>query len=303
MKKKRALFAGAVATMVLFSALRVQAEEVLLRGTEQQQVSAQDFEADALALPSNVRYHALSDPFKVEIVGQGLLVRSTLAKQAREKGLDKGDLAQIRLRQVQETALMDLLLEDLFKTQGPSEADLLKYAENEYKHNAERFKLPADERKASHILIVGTDEEAKKAIDDLYQQLQKGADFGELAFKFSKDPGSAPNYGSLGYFPRGTMVPEFEAELDKLQKNGEYSKPFQSSFGWHIVRLDDSRDAGMLPFEQVRDDLIAEGRAKAFKDLRDTLVQKIIAEVKPEKDAIEAFAKKNKELADKQRTK
>ncbi|MDO4705048.1 MAG: peptidylprolyl isomerase [Comamonadaceae bacterium] len=303
MKKKRALFAGAVATMVLFSALRVQAEEVLLRGTEQQQVSAQDFEADALALPSNVRYHALSDPFKVEIVGQGLLVRSTLAKQAREKGLDKGDLAQIRLRQVQETALMDLLLEDLFKTQGPSEADLLKYAENEYKHNAERFKLPADERKASHILIVGTDEEAKKAIDDLYQQLQKGADFGELAFKFSKDPGSAPNYGSLGYFPRGTMVPEFEAELDKLKKNGEYSKPFQSSFGWHIVRLDDSRDAGMLPFEQVRDDLIAEGRAKAFKDLRDTLVQKIIAEVKPEKDAIEAFAKKNKELADKQRTK
>lgn len=301
--KMRFVLSGVTVGLALFGMSNLQAEEVLLRGAEQQQVAAKDFEADALALPSNVRYHALSDPFKVEIVGQGLLVRSTLAKQAREKGLDKGDLAQIRLRQVQETALMDLLLEDLFKTQGPSDADLLKYAENEYKHNAERFKLPADERKASHILIVGTDEEAKKAIDDLYQQLQKGADFGELAFRFSKDPGSAPNYGSLGYFPRGTMVPEFEAELDKLKKNGEYSKPFQSSFGWHIVRLDASRDAGMLPFEQVRDDLIAEGRVKAFKDLRDTLVQKIIAEAKPEKDAIEAFAKKNKELADKQRAK
>ncbi|WP_238945153.1 peptidylprolyl isomerase [Allofranklinella schreckenbergeri] len=300
--RNRALWVCALALLTA-SGIRAE-EEVLLRSADgRQQVTAEDFRADALALPDHVRYHALSEPLKVEAVGQGLLVRSILAKQAREKGLDQREIIKIRLQQVQDAALRDFLLEDLFKEKSPSDADLLKYAENEYKYNAKRFQLPAKERKASHILITGTDEDAKKSIDDLHHQLQQGADFGELAFKFSKDPGSASNYGSLGYFPKGKMVPEFESELDKLEKHGEYSKPFQTQFGWHIVRLDDTRDAGLVPFEQVRQRLIEEGREKAFKDFRETLFQKTLAQVKSESAAIEAFAKKNKELADKQRAK
>lgn len=298
MRMQKAL---AIVAAGLTMGLSAQAQTLLKVGD--QEIKAVDMEADGQVLPANMRHHALSDPLKVEIVGQGLMVRRELARQAREKGLDKSAIAQARLQQAQEAALMELLLEDAFASKDPSDADLLKYAENEYKVNAEHFKLPADERKASHILILGDDDKAKEEIDDLHQQLEKGADFGELAFKFSKDPGSAANYGSLGFFPRGKMVPEFEAELDKLTKNGEYSKPFKTSFGWHIVRLDDSRGAGTIPFEQVRDDLIAQGRAKARKDLRDTMYQQVIEKIEADKEAIEAFAKKNKELADKDRPK
>ncbi|RMW95036.1 hypothetical protein EBQ26_11825 [Allofranklinella schreckenbergeri] len=292
-------FSSLVIAFVLMASSGAQGQILLHR--EGQEITAQDFEADALALPANVRHHALSDPLKVEVVGKGLLVRNTLAALAREKGLDKGELAQIRLQQVQNAALMDFFLEDLFKSKTPSDSELLEYAKVEYKNNLDRFKLSSDERKASHILIAGLEGDSENKINDLYRQLEEGADFGELAFKFSNDSGSAPNYGSLGYVQEGEMVPELEVELKKLNEKGQYSNPFKSRFGWHIVRLDEVRPAGVLPFDAVRDELILEGKRKSFGDLRETTFQKIVSEIKMNREAIEGFAKKNKNMADQER--
>ncbi len=78
---------------------------------------------------------------------------------------------------------------------------------------------------------------SKKDIDDVYTMVMKGEDFGQLAKDYSDDPGSAAQNGSLGFFGKGQMVPEFE-KMAFTMKPGQVSKPFKTSFGWHILKVD-----------------------------------------------------------------
>jgi len=83
-------------------------------------------------------------------------------------------------------------------------------------------------------------EETKKRLEDLRTQIINGANFNELAKKYSEDPTAQSGGGELGYVGRGYMVPEFEAMAFKLRK-GEISHPFESQFGFHIMQLIDRR--------------------------------------------------------------
>ena len=83
-----------------------------------------------------------------------------------------------------------------------------------------------------------------------------GRDFAQLAKEHSKDPGSKDQGGELGFFTRGQMVPQFEEAAFKLKK-GEVGEPFESQFGWHIVRVDDRRQRAAPPFEAVKDRVVA----------------------------------------------
>jgi peptidyl-prolyl cis-trans isomerase SurA len=93
---------------------------------------------------------------------------------------------------------------------------------------------------ARHILIrpneVVSNTEAKQRITRLYERIQAGADFGQLARASSDDTASAVEGGSLGWVNPGVMVPEFEEQMNKLQP-GQISAPFESQFGWHIVQV------------------------------------------------------------------
>lgn len=112
---------------------------------------------------------------------------------------------------------------------------------------------------ASHILRLtrGKTEEqsaAQKAlIDSLYTELQNGADFADLATRFSEDPGSARNGGSLSWFGRGAMVAEFDS-ISFALKDGEISAPFATNFGYHIVKRFDHK--GVPSFDEVRSQLL-----------------------------------------------
>lgn len=106
---------------------------------------------------------------------------------------------------------------------------------------------------ASHILVA-TEEEAQSLID----QLNDGADFVALAQEFSTGP-SGPNGGALGWFGTGMMVPEFEAAVAGLEA-GEISAPVQTQFGWHVVKLNESRISAPPALEDVRADLEEELR-------------------------------------------
>ena len=101
-----------------------------------------------------------------------------------------------------------------------------------------------DQWHTRHILISPSTalpaDMAKQQIDTIYEKLRQGEDFATLASTYSKDSGSASNGGDLGWVSEGDMVPSFEAMMKKTSVN-DYSVPFQSQFGWHILKVDEKR--------------------------------------------------------------
>jgi peptidyl-prolyl cis-trans isomerase C len=101
------------------------------------------------------------------------------------------------------------------------------------------------EVRARHILVE-TEDEAKA----VKAELDKGADFAELAKKKSKDPGSADG-GDLGFFTKEQMVPEFSVVAFTLEP-GKISDPVKSQFGWHIIKVEEKRNRKAPDFDQVK---------------------------------------------------
>ena len=132
-------------------------------------------------------------------------------------------------------------------------------------------------------------ETLRSALEAILAELTGGADFAKLAREKSED-GNAKDGGSLGYFTTGKMVPAFDAAVQKLQKPGDLSDVVETQFGFHVVKLDGRRAAGLRPFDQVKDVLMREVEAKLLTDRRMEHVQQIQQAVKINKPAIEAFA-------------
>ena len=125
---------------------------------------------------------------------------------------------------------------------------------------------PEKEVRARHILVK-TEDEARAAISEL----DGGADFAELARKKSTGP-SGPRGGDLGFFGQGRMVPAFDKAVFAL-KPGEVSKaPVKTRFGWHVIKVEETRDKPLPAFERVRDQvrtaMQGERLQKVLEDLR-----------------------------------
>ena len=119
---------------------------------------------------------------------------------------------------------------------------------------------------AAHILILCSPDadpfqvnDAQKQVNEIYNELIKGADFSELAREHSKDPGSAPKGGELGWFGINMMVPEFQDVAFELKEVGDISKPVKTQFGYHIIKLLGKRS--IEPFEDKRKEI--EGKLKS----------------------------------------
>lgn len=119
----------------------------------------------------------------------------------------------------------------------------------------DRFVSDSDSREqisARHILV---NEEAEAI--DLIAKLEGGADFAALAQEFSTGP-SGPKGGDLGYFGRGQMVPDFEAAAFELEIGTFTSRPVQTQFGWHVIKLEDKRTQPAPSLDEMRSQ-IAQG--------------------------------------------
>src|ERR1700730_11753470 len=142
-----------------------------------------------------------------------------------------------------------------------SHEDLQAY----YNQHRDDYRVP-EQVNVSHILIKtplpGPDgkvdpkgvEEARKKAEDVLKQLKAGGNFAELAKKYSEDPGSGKNGGSLGWIGKGRTVPEFEQTAFSLAK-GATSGLVQSSYGFHIIRLDDKQAAHVKTLDEVKDQI------------------------------------------------
>ena len=214
-------------------------------------------------------------------LGHMIIARSTLPEQYQQlpdEVLFTGILDQL----VQQTALADTFDGDLparvqlslenetrSLTAGevieevmaaPLEEDAILAAYNEQYTDAEM----GEEYNASHILVE-TEEEAKA----IKEELDNGADFAEVAREKSTGP-SGPGGGSLGWFGKGMMVPTFEAAVMEMEA-GAISDPVETQFGWHVIKLNETRTSEAPALEDVREELELQ--------VRQTLVQSRIEEI------------------------
>ncbi|MDP4708431.1 MAG: peptidylprolyl isomerase [Rickettsiaceae bacterium] len=197
---------------------------------------------------------------------QELLVRGYINQKLFEKEADKlGIRNSAEFKEKLKAAESQLLQQELIERH-------LKTAVTDAMVDAEYNKLIASlkgqkEVKASHILV-DTEEKAK----EIKKKLNKGTKFETLVKEFSKDEGSKANGGELGYVMKGQLVPEFESKAFSMKKD-EISDPVKTQFGWHIIRVLDSRDVKIPSKEQamngIRGKLSRDAIEKYFTKLAD----------------------------------
>jgi peptidyl-prolyl cis-trans isomerase D len=132
-----------------------------------------------------------------------------------------------------------------------------------YEQRSSLYNMPEQVR-ASHILLslqkeasAEEDEEVRLRAEGILEQIREGADFATLASELSDDPGSKTNGGDLGFFARDQMVKEF-ADAAFLREPGTVGDVVKSDFGYHIIRVEEHRDAQQRSYEEVREELAAE---------------------------------------------
>ncbi len=194
-----------------------------------------------------------------EMLVRGFINQKLFEKEAIKLGIKDGAEFKKKLKAAESQLMQQELVEKKIK-----EFVTDKLIDDEYKKLASELK-GQKEVKASHILV-DTEEKAK----EIKKKLNKGSKFEDLVKEFSKDEGSKANGGDLGYVMKGQLVPEFENKAFSMKKD-EISDPVKTQFGWHIIKVQDSRDIKVPTKEQA----LANIKAKLSREA----IEKYIAEL------------------------
>jgi peptidyl-prolyl cis-trans isomerase C len=181
------------------------------------------------------------------------------AQQAEKENVAADPEIGPRIELQDMNALAGALVQKHIKNEKPTDEQL----KTEY----ERWiaQLPKTEYHARHILV-----KEEVQAKDVIAQLGKGAKFEDLAKKVSVD-GSKSQGGDLNWFTPDRMVKPFSEAVEKLKK-GEYTKePVKSEFGWHVIRLEDSRATTPPPFDSIKDRLAPMVQQRQVKDYIESL--------------------------------
>ncbi|MBE7418506.1 MAG: peptidylprolyl isomerase [Ideonella sp.] len=170
-----------------------------------------------------------------------VVLREIFAQEAEKRGIPASADYKQQMDLVRQTVLIRELFED-FKRKNP-----VTDAEAKAEYETLKTQASGTEYHARHILVESEDE-AKKLI----AQIKGGAKFEELAKKSSKDAGSGANGGDLDFAKPDAYVPEFSKAMVALKKGEMTDTPVKSQFGFHIIRLDDTREAKFPDFAAVK---------------------------------------------------
>ena len=193
-------------------------------------------------------------------IREELNTRELLVREAKKKGLEKTPDVKNQMDLAGQTVLVRAYVGDWLKANPVTDAALHK------EYDAIKAQMGDKEYKVRHILVEKEDE-AKEII----VALQKGEKFEKLAER-SKDPGSKANGGDLDWNAPGNFVKPFSDAMVKLPKGKFTTAPVQTQFGWHVIEVDDIRDAKIPSFEEVKPQLTQRLQGQAldvyFKELR-----------------------------------
>ncbi|MDP8214553.1 MAG: peptidylprolyl isomerase [Candidatus Euphemobacter frigidus] len=156
-----------------------------------------------------------------------------------------------------------------------------------YNENPRNFEQP-EQVGASHILIkfspedtTEQKEEKRRKLAEIEKQIDEGADFAELARENSQDIGSAEKGGELGYFPRGRMIKPFE-ETAFAMGTGEVSEIVETQFGYHLIKVTGRKEAGVIPLEEVEEEITSFLTSQKRQQIIDEYLQKLRSDARIE---------------------
>jgi peptidyl-prolyl cis-trans isomerase C len=174
-----------------------------------------------------------------------VVLREIFTQEAERKGI----AASADYRAQMELARQSILIRELFENYKKAHP----VADAEAKAEYDKFKaqLTGTEYRARHILVE-TEDEAKSLI----AQIKAGASFEDLAKKHSKDPGSGAQGGDLDFAKADSYVPEFGQALTQLKKGEVTAAPVKTQFGWHVIKLEDTREADFPAFDDVKAQIV-----------------------------------------------
>ena len=194
-------------------------------------------------------------------VKEELNTRELLAREAKKAGLQNTPDVKTQMDLASQTVLVRAYVTDWVKKNPVPEAELKK------EYDTIKSQIGDKEYKVRHILVEKEDD-AKAIITEL----QKGAKFDELAKSRSKDPGSKDKGGDLDWNAPANFVKPFGDAMKTTPKGKFTAQPVQTQFGWHVIEVEDVRDAKVPGYDEVKPQLQQRLQAqwldKYFKDLR-----------------------------------
>jgi len=217
-------------------------------------ISAANFDAYVSAVARKPAAEIPADQ-KQQLLDQYISMQ--LAAEVAEKdGLQKTPDVEAQLGLARVNVLTDALLKKYLDEHPISDADL------KAEYDTQVAAMPR-EYHARHILV-----ESKPIADSIIRELKNGGDFAKLAEKESKDE-SGKNGGDLGWFTLQTMVKPFSDAVSTLEKGKFTEEPVQSQFGWHVIKLEDTRIPTAPAFDEVKDRvkaIVQRKRLQAYMD-------------------------------------
>jgi len=229
-------------------------------------ITLEEFNKDLDKIPMNMKMLVATQSGKKTYLDRLIMKKLLLREAAKSKIEDEKDF-QNRLSDIKEQLLIESLLKKKIAADSQlTDNDMKKY----YDANKEKFKKEK-EINTRHILLK-TDEEAKQVME----RLKKGEDFVELAKKYSIDPNAKASGGEIGFHPKGTLLPEYEAAAFKLTKVGQVTGPVKTQFGYHIIRLEGAKPPAYVSFDEVKDFI----RQQLIQEKQKELLEKYIEELK-----------------------
>jgi peptidyl-prolyl cis-trans isomerase C len=226
-------------------------------------ITTDEFKKELDNLPPYLKSMADTYEGRKEML-ETMVIRELILQEAAKDKTEESQLVKDKLAELKKRVVVEAFLKKKVEAEANiSDADLQKF----YDQNKDKFKH-GDQIRASHILV-----KDDKQIQEVQAALQKGEKFEDLAKKHSIDS-AAGKGGDLGWFGKGSMLPEFEKAAFALTE-GQVSAPVKTKFGTHLIKLTGKRAAGVMPFadvkEQIKQAIMPTKQKEIFDKLKDDL--------------------------------
>lgn len=231
---------------------------------------------------------------QVDNLIRSILQTKVVAAEAKKAGFDQNPLAARRVALTGEKELSDAWMEEVMQKMPP--ADYEAIAHEQYLAEPEQW-MSREHVDVSHLLISSgsrSDAEALERIEELRREVVADPSrFDDLIMEYSEDPSKDQNQGRFTAMAGGQMVEPFEQAAFALEKPGDISQPVKTTYGYHLIRLNQKFPPRVLSFEQVKEQAVKKAEAEHRARYRANYLRKVLSDpVELPDGAVETMAKR-----------